>query len=235
MAKAGGPRPRALAGIFSGYFLVVAVLAYVLAGSLSPYDAPGYIRWIGAAYVLLGAAAMVGVCVAAVRRAWALDERMDRLEAEERVALDAAREAVAPPVVPAPAPQVSSAGPSDADVEQLLADLHRIGQSAAAEPEPAEVPPRHGGALKETSDLRFAMDELDRLREVRQVIVAYAAGPAVASAGLLGVFTSLMPASDGMLTDVWLNAFVGIAGLGGLVGVAAYAGIALRRLRRLAD
>ncbi|HYM40797.1 MAG TPA: hypothetical protein VEY12_11785, partial [Thermoplasmata archaeon] len=195
MAKAGGLRPRALGGIFGGYFLVAILVAYFLAGPISPYDAPGYIRWIGAAYVLLGAAALVGVCVGALRRATTLDARLFQLEAEERALLDAARKAAAQGTASprAAAEPVSAAEQADAEVEQLLMDLHRIGESVAAEPAPDEEPaaePEQG--IRATADLRVATGELERLGKIRKTVGAFAAGPAIASAGVLGLFAALL-------------------------------------------
>ncbi len=231
MAKAGGLRPRALAGIFGGYFLLAFVLAYILAGIIAPYDAPGYIRWILAAFVLLGALVLVGVCTGALRRARALDDRLDALEWEEQEALEYARQAAAEPHTdPLTTASAAETEPTDADVDQLLMDLHRLGTEEAVEPEPAAesapVP-----ALKTTAELRFAADDLNRLRKVRGSLASLAAGPAIASAFLVGVFASLLPASDGMLSDVWLNTFVGLAGLLGLLGVAVYAGATFRMPR----
>ncbi len=224
MAKEGGARARSLAAGFGGYFVAVSLVAYFLASYIAPYDAPGYIRWILSAYVLLGSAVLVGVCAGAARRATRLDDRIDELVWEEGQALDAARQAADASV--APALRRDPAGePTDADVEQLLLDLHELGTTAA---EPALAPEP---GLRATADLRFAATEIERLKKVRKSVAAWAAGPAVAAAALVGMFAMLIPASDGMLTDLWTNTFVGMAGILGLMGVAAYAAASFRGSR----
>ena len=207
-------------------FVLVILIAYVLAGPISPYDAPGYIRWLLAAYVLVESLALVGICSGAIRRARTLDERLDALAWQERDALDRARHGAEARRMPPPdaAPLTE---PTDADVDQLLSDLHRLSSSAAAQPEP-EPEPEPQPVVKPTEELRFATGEIERLTSARGAVAAYAAGPALAAAVWTGVLASLLPASDGMLTDVWMNTFVGLVGVFSIIGVAAYAAASFR-------
>lgn len=226
MAKARGLRPRALSGIFGAYFLVVIALAYFLSSPVSVYVDLGATRWICLAYALLGAAMLGAVCVAAVRRWATLDTRLMELEhVAHQVAAAASRDTGAP-----------TAEPTDRDVDQLLEDLSQIEETA--EQEKADValtaltlaPPP---ADSDLPDERAR--EIRRVRRALDAVGAYAAGPAVASSVLLGVFTALTPGADGMLVaNLQLNAFVGLAGLGCLAGIAVYAAVSFRQLRRRA-
>lgn len=232
MATAREPRARKLSIVFGAYFLVVIGAAFFLSAPVAVYVDPGATRWICAAYVLLGGLLLVGVCLGAVRRWTRLDGRVGELE-------DAGREAMRVPQadVPKRSPNENlPAGlPSDRDVERLLTELHAIGE-AAATGNPLKEPEAQRGPAVEAAELRDARTrEMRRLRKVRDAVAATAAGPALGSAVLLGVFTALLPSSDGMLiANLQLNAFVGLAGLGGLVGLVAYAGTAFRQLGRRA-
>jgi hypothetical protein len=232
MAKARGLRPRTLAGIFGAYFLLAILLAYFLSPTVSPYVDPGATSWICAAYMLLGAVVLVGVCAGAVRRWMHLEAHLAELEDAQSEALSSmfsAPEAAAPPAEE----HVPASEPTDRDVDQLLEDLHRLGQTAAA----ADAPPPERAARPfadpRSHDGVEAEREIRRVRRVLEAVPAFAAGPAFASSVLLGVFASLLPASDGMLVaNLQLNAFVGVAGLACLVGLLAYAGAAFRQVGR---
>lgn len=240
MAKAGEPRLRTLSAVFGLYLLLVVAVAYVLAPAAVVYLDPGATFWILAAYLLLGALALVGVCAAAVRAAMRLDARLRGLGALQRkdagatpTAVNAADDDVAP-VLGLGTPD---ALPTDEDVERLLLDLRRVGEEAVARawpsPEPEGLSRRAAEAAARLRDARGR--EIRRLTKAREAVAATAAGPAVASIGLLGVFAALLPASDGMLlANLQLNAIVGVAGLGGLIGIAAYAAAAFRQLSRRA-
>ena len=98
------------------------------------------------------------------------------------------------------------------------------------EPAPAPQEP----ADDEAEGLRAARArEIERLKRVRDAVAASAAGPAVASLGVIGVFAALLPATDGMLlANLQFNAFLEFVGLAYLVGTGAYAGLAFRALGR---
>ncbi len=232
MAKARGPRPRTLAVVFGAYFLFIIVLAYLLSPTVAGYVDPGATRWLNLAYALLGAVLLAGVSVGAVRRWMRLDARLAELEyvaTAVHAAAPATRVASSPP---APV-TVHASEPTDQEVDQLLEDLHKIGDIAegamtAEEPETMSAPPVPAEELTVERQR-----EIRRIRRVLESVGAYAAGPAVASSVLLGVFTAMMPASDGMLlTDLQLNAFVGLSGVGCLVGLVLYAAAAFRQVAR---
>ncbi len=234
MAKTRGPRPRTLAIVFGAYFLLILVLAYILSPTVAGYVDPVATRWLNLVYALLGAVLLAGVSLGAVRRWMRLDARLAELEYVES-ALHAAAPVtrVAPPPLAAATDPASE--PTDRDVDQLLEDLHKIGDSAegampAEEPETMSEPP------VPTEELTMERQrEIRRVRRVLEAVGAYAAGPAVASSVLLGVFTALTPASDGMLlANLQLNAFVGLSGVGCLVGLVVYAAAALRQVGRRA-
>lgn len=229
MAKARRVRSRTLSLAFGAYVLVVLGVTFFVSAPLSVYVDPGATRWISAAYVLLGALVLVSVCVGAVARSARLDARLAELEGALREA-----PAAAPAGVPASPLEEGAlpAEPSDRDVDQLLEELHRIGETAA-EAGPGEEPEAPSRRVVEaTAELRVARSrEFRRLTKIRDAVAATAAGPAIASAGLLGVFATLLPASDGMLLgNLQLNAFLGLAGLGWLVGLPIYAGVSFHRL-----
>ncbi len=229
MATARRVRPRTLSLVFGAYVVVVFGVTFFVSTPLSIYVDPGATRWICAAYVLLGALVLVAVCVGAFARSARLDARLAELEDAQREA-----PAAAPAGVPASPLEEAAlpAEPSDQDVDQLLEELHHIGE-AAAEAGPGEEPEAPSGQMAEaTAGLREARSrEFRRLTRIRDAVAATAAGPAIASAGLLGVFATLLPASNGMLLgNLQLNAFLGLAGLGWLVGLPIYAGVSFHRL-----
>lgn len=176
MPEVRGVRPRTLSAVFGTYFLVVIVVAFIAADPVAVYVMPSATFWISAAYVLLGAVALVGICAGALVRAGHLEDRI--------VELNALRD--------------------------------RVGR---------EIP---GVAVRTAPEAR----ELERLSEVRDAVAITVFGPAVAAIGVIGGFAPVLPAADGMLlSDLRLNAFLGLAGVGCLVGVAAYGLLAFRQLR----
>ncbi len=231
MAGTRGPRLRGLSVGFAVYLLAAAFVIYFVSPTLSGYVDPSSTRWIWTAYLLLGTLALVAACLGAVRRASKLDARIEAFEQEERLVLETAtarssasfsRNGAAPPV------------PSDQDVDRLLKELERVGESAASDPDPGEVDESNlGRVLDEAAILRERRGrEVPRLRRARDAVSAAAAGPAVASLGVIGLFAALMPATDGMLlADLQLNAFFGFLGLAWLVGLAGYGIAAFRRTK----
>lgn len=232
MAKAGEPRLRALSAGFGAYFVLMVLLAYLVAPAVAAYVDPGATFWILTAYVILAALGLLGVCLAAMRRAMRLDERLDALEDLQRRGR-AARSTTSD----GPEYDVENGAPSDLptdeDVDRLLVDLRRIGEEAVAKAwrTGESEAPAHGAA-EEAARLREARGrEVHRLIWVREAMATAAAGPAVASLAILGVCAALLPAADGMLlANLRFNAFLGLAGLGGLVGVAAYAAAVFRHI-----
>lgn len=234
MAQARGLPLRTLSVVFGAYFLVILVVAYALSPTIAPYVWPAATRWITAAYVLLGAVVLVGVSLVALRRWTRLDARLAELEVAQREDLMlAATEAPASTAGQGAHPPI----PSDQDVEELLRELHEIGEEVAVDKRLSEDRTTRAEPPDEaTAKLRKARSrEIRRLMAVRDAVARAAAGPVVASALLLGVFAALLPASDAMLVaDLRLNAFLGVAGAGCLAGIVAYAAAAFRRLGRRA-
>lgn len=231
MAGTRGPRFRGLSAGFAAYLLAAAFVTYFLSPTVSQYVDPGATRWIWTAYLLLGTVALVGACLGALRRAAGIDARIEELEQEERWVLEAAtarsRASLSSRSADPPAP-------SDRDVDRLLEELEQVGNSASVDPEPGEVDAAELGRVLDEAAVRRERRgrEVPRLRRARDAVAAAAAGPAVASLGVIGLFAALMPATDGLLlADLRLNAFFGLFGVAWLVGLAGYAAAAFRRTR----
>ncbi len=238
MAKAAEPRPRRLSAGFGAYFVIVTVLAYVLAPQLSAYVDPGATLEVLAAYALLGALALVGLGAGALRHAHRLDERIDDLEDELRHLRRGEGGRGRPPVRPTPQePPAVDSGSADHEVALLLDGLETISEAASAEveaPEALEPQPDAGPGEAELLAAAHAR-EIERLRRARGAVAVTLAGPAVAAIAIVGAFAPLLPAADGMLlADLRFNAFLGVTGLGSLAGLAAYAGASFRQLARRA-
>lgn len=220
-------RAGKLAGAFVVYTGAVFGVMYFVSSYVAPYVWPAATRWILAAYVLLGALGLLASCLGGLRRASRLDELIGDLEKE-------ARRSAPVPVAPPPPPPAEPETPSDEDVEDLLTELHRISQAVEAgrrafeEPE-APPAPEDGEAAK----LRAArLREIRRLRALRESVTAAIAGPAFASAAVLGVFASLLPGADGfLLSNLQVNAWLGLTGAAWLAGIAGYAIASFRGVR----
>ncbi len=230
MAERRRPRPRTLAVAFGAYTVVAIGAAYLLAPTIAGYVMPSATFWISAAYVVLGAGALLGICALGMRMARRLDMRIDGLLLRRRQARAAA---VAPPGTPRP-PPVTDSGSADHEVDQLMAELQRVSAVALAE-NPAML---EGAEAEMASEGFSALEalEMEQLKEVRDAVAITLVGPAVAAVALVGAFAPLLPAADGMLiSDLQLNAFVGVAGVAVLAGVVAYAAASLRQLARRAS
>ena len=199
MAKAAEPRPRRLSAGFGAYFLVVLVFAYVLSPRVAAYVDPGATLWILAAYMLLGALALVGLGAGALRRARRLDERIDDLEASRRRVRRAATQSRTPgPKAPRHTEPVVDSGSPDREVELLLDGLQTISDSVSAEiyaPEALGVDPEtdperdtEGLEALAAADLR----EVGRLRRARDAVAATLVGPAVAAVAIVGAFAPFL-------------------------------------------
>lgn len=208
MARAAEPRPRRLAAGFAAYASAVTVFAYWYSPQVAPYVDPGATFWISAAYVLLGAIAVVGISGAAFVRARKLEHRAEQLEALRR----RVRELENPG---GRMKLVTDSGSAETEVEALLDGLSQMTAPSAVD----EV-------LKEETW------EMGRLRNARDAVGSVALGPAMAAVALMGFFAPLLPASDGMLlTNLTLSAFLGITGLGCLVGIPVYAAVGFHQIR----
>lgn len=230
MAGTHALRFRRLSAGFAAYLLVAVLLAFYVSATATRFVDAAATPWMCAAYLLLGAVALACVCLAAVRRGARLDARIEELAQEERWVLEALPARGSPTVSPGgEEPPV----PSDRDVDRLLDELHRLGAAADVEPHPGEsADAAFDRALDEAAGLRERhAREVPGLRRARNAVAAAAAGPAVASLGVIGLFAALLPGADGMLLmDARLNAFVGILGLAWLAGIAVYAVAAFHRL-----
>ncbi len=231
MAGTHGLRFRRVSAGFGIYLLVAALLAFYVSPTAAGYVDSSATPWMCTTYLLLGALALVGVCVGAVRRAARLDARIDELDQEERWVLEAL-------TVRGRAPSARAGEeapiPSDEEVDRLLDELHRLGAAAAVEPEPGEsTEAALERALDEAAELRERHGRaVPVLRWARTAGAAAAAGPAVASLGVIGLFAALLPAADGpLLADPRTHAFLALLGVAWLAGVAGYAAAAFRRLR----
>lgn len=238
MAVAREPRPRRLAGAFGAYVLILVGLAFYLSPTIAGYVDPGATFWICAAYVLLGALALAGICAGAVARARSLDARVDDLEVVRRSRpIPTPTRQATTEVTTAPVLTPVDSGSADHEVDALLDSLQRMSDAASSE---AHARPESGAGLE--LEPRFVEDlrmpdarEIERLRAARDAVAVTVLGPALAAIALVGAFATLLPGSDGMLlANLQLNAFVGVAGLGSLVGLGAYAAAAFRQIRRRA-
>lgn len=228
MAKAVEPRPRRLSAVFAVYLLVVLALTYYVSPQVAPYVDPGATFWILTAFVLLGSAALLGVCAGGISRAGKLDLRIEQFEAARRRARSAVAQA------PPPRALLADSGSADHEVEALLEGLSEIGEVALAVDPVGDPDPEPSGSAVE--ELIGAEEwEIQRLRRARDAVAATVAGPAVAAVLLVGVVAPMLPASDGLLlANLPLNAFLGLAGVGWLVGIAGYAAAGFRHLKRVA-
>lgn len=230
MPKARPPRPRALSAGFGAYFFLVVLLAYLFSPQVAGYVDPGATFWICAAFVLLGALAIAGLGAGALARARSLDARLDQLESVRR----RVRQIQGPILrrqaeAPRPRVSVNDSGSADLEVEALLDGLAESADGNGVEPGWAEPEP---GPSAIDDLLKADAWEIERVRKARDALPIALVGPAVAAIALVGLFAPLLPGADGMLlSNLSLNAFLGMAGLGVLVGLAAYAGAAFRQLR----
>ncbi len=217
LSKAVGPRVRARAALFGAYSFVVFLLAYLAAPSVVSYLWPSETRWVVTAYAVVAALGLVGMAVGGSRRAARLDARLDQIEGERRET--ASRfQASEPLEMPDP--------PTDQDVDRLLTELHQTRSIVEAGDSPYEDVP---DALPLSESGRAVEARL--LEGRRATVPAAVAGPAFACAVVVGLYTSLLPASDGLLlSDPQLNALLWLAGAGWLLGIAGYA---IRSLRAL--
>ncbi len=229
MARAVEPRPRRLAAGFAVYAIVVTAAAYWFSPQIAPYVDPGATFWISAAFVVLGASALAGICSGALSRARKLEARLEELEALQRRVHELENPARPPPPDRVREMVVTDSGSAEHEVEALLDGVADITGRLQRPPAPTPSPSSESSAVA----LLLERDtwEMTRLRRARDAISAAAAGPAVAAIGLLGFFAPLLPASDGMLlSNLPLAAFFGVAGLGVLVGLPVYAAAAFRQV-----
>ncbi len=229
MARAIEPRPRRLAAGFAAFAVVVTAAAYWFSPQIAPYVDPGATFWISTAYVVLGAAALAGICGGALSRARKLEARLEELEALQRRVHELENPAQPPIPDRVRAIAVTDSGSAEQEVEALLDGVADIKDRLGKPPAPS--PPPTSGSSAVALLLERDTWEMTRLRRARDALGAAAAGPAVAAIGLLGFFAPLLPASDGMLlSNLPLAAFFGVAGLGVLVGLPVYAAAAFRQV-----
>ena len=236
MAKAGEPRPRTLSAGFGAYFVLVLVLAYLLAPRATAYVDPGAIFWVLAAYVVLGGVALVGVGTGALGRARRLDERIDALLADRSRARASGRGRRRPPAKAPPAGEaVVDSGSPEQEIAALLDGLEAIGGEVEADLEALDGSTKAAEATAhDLASLAAAEErEVARLERARAAVAISLVGPALAAIAIVGAFAPLLPAADGMLlADFRLSAFLGLAGAGSLVGLAAYTSAAFWQIHR---
>ena len=238
MASQRGLRPRVLSAVFGVYFLVMALAAWYSGQTLGYHYSPDVTRFSFMVFLIAGAIFLVGVAVAAVLGARSLDARIDRLSAaseadevvfEEVVTDEPIPDEVPPPLVETPAP---SGDHVDRDIDELLVSLQEMEQDAetteaageVAE-DPASEPATKPAPAAEPRPAASAVDSrrLAMLRKKRDGIVAYFAGPALASIGAIGISAAMLPGSDEFLQtyfEINTSLLLGLAYT--FVGIAAY-------------
>ena len=227
-------RPRTLAVLFGVYFLVMAVIAAWAGASLGYHYTVDITRWTFTIYLLVGAIFLVGIGLGAAWTAKTLDARIEKLSGadasddevlEEVVVEETVGDDVPPPLEDAPAP---SGDHVDGDSDELLVSLQEMEQEAETveETEPEEPAPRLARAARagpSRSRDAEASGRASALRQKRDSVVSFFAGPAVAAIGVIGISAAMLPGSDAFLQSYFqLNTGL-LLGLGySFVGIAAY-------------
>jgi hypothetical protein len=226
-------RPRTLAIGFAVYFLVMALIAYWAGVTLGYHYTVDITRWTFTIYLLVGAVFLVAVGLGAVWTGRSLDAKLEKAAArgasdddviEEVAVEETVSDDVPPPLAEDPAPAGDHV---DRDIDELLVSLqemeHDVETSDTAEPEE----PRPARAARATSRgpmaSRADAQRESALRQKRDSVVSYFAGPAVAAIGAIGISAAMLPGSDAFLQSYSdLNTGL-LLGLGySFVGIAAY-------------
>lgn len=226
-------RPRTLALGFGVYFLVMAIIAYWAGVSLGYHYTVDITRWTFTIYLVVGAIFLVAIGLGAVWTGKSLDTRIEQASAqgasddevvEEVVVEETVTDDVPPPLQEEPAPAGDHV---DRDIDELLVSLQEMEQDAetagSTEEEAAPEPPRTSTRPKAGTMGKAGSSTADQLREKRNSIVSYFAGPALAAIGAIGVSGAMLPGSDAFLQSYFeLNTAL-LLGLGySFVGIAAY-------------
>lgn len=236
MASERASRPRTLSAVFGVYFLLMAMIAWYSGQTLGYRYSIDVTRYTFTIYLVAAAVFLVGVIVAAVLAARSLDNRIERLESSASPNEEAVEEVVVeeetPDAVPPPLEEsvVPTGDHVDRDIDELLVSLQEMEQEAgtAENVEPVEAPASRPRSAQPAAGPRFAASawedrRLSALRKKRDRVVAYFAGPALASIGAIGISAAMLPGSDAFLqTSYQLNTSL-LLGLGySFVGIAAY-------------
>lgn len=231
-------RPRTLAAVFGVYFLLMAVIAWYSGQTLGYHYAVDTTRFTFTIFLIAGAIFLVGTGLAAVLTGRSLDARVASLEAsaepegevlEEVIVEEATPDEMPPPLEESPAP---SGDHVDRDIDELLVSLQEMEDDAGASEEAAEAvveaqepaanpAPRPVGAkpVASSADTR----RLAMLRRKRDRLVAYFAGPTLASIGAIGISAAMLPGADQFLqTYSQLNTALLLGLAYSFVGIAAY-------------
>ncbi len=227
-------RPRTLAMGFGVYFLVMAIIAYWAGVSLGYHYTIDITRWTFTIYLLVGAVFLVAIGLGAVWTGRSLDAKIEKASGasasddeviEEVVVEETISDDVPPPLQEDPAP---SGDHVDRDIDELLVSLQEMEQEAetsvpAEEEEPEPQPTRSAARSKSGAASKADVSTAERLREKRNGVVSYFAGPALAAIGAIGVSAAMLPGSDAFLQSYFeLNTSL-LLGLGySFVGIAAY-------------
>lgn len=227
-------RPRTLAVLFGVYFLVMALIAAWAGLTLGYHYTVDITRWTFTAYLLVGAIFLVGTGLGAVWTARSLDARIEKLSSaagsddevvEEVVVEEPLGDDVPPPLEDAPA---GAGDHVDRDIDELLVSLQEMEQEAETveevEAEPRRARPARAPKEKVVrSEDREATKRASALRQKRDSVVAYFAGPALAAIGAIGISAAMLPGSDAFLQSYFdLNTGL-LLGLGySFAGIAAY-------------
>lgn len=227
-------RPRTLAVLFGVYFLVMALIAAWAGLSLGYHYTVDITRWTFTIYLLVGAIFLVGTGLGAAWSARSLDARIEKLSGgdasdeevvEEVVLEETVGDDVPPPLEDAPA---GSGEHVDRDIDELLVSLQEMEQEAetveeAESEEPGPKPARAAKAETPRSEDRESARRATTLRQKRDSVVSYFAGPALVAIGAIGISAAMLPGSDAFLQSHFeLNTGL-LLGLGySFVGIAAY-------------
>lgn len=196
-------RPRSLAAIFGGYFVVVFLAAFFFARDLtSPwYDADLSFK-VYAVFLVTAAVILVGLAAIAVNRSQFLDRRI--VELHERLgAAEPPGASLAAMAGELPPPLPETKDQADKDIDDLLMSLSEIEATSAQEAERLEGAPSSESAEPEAAAARPAESDLskrlERVRRMRRAVPRYVLGPAAVSIVVLGVCGIMLPGSSGFL------------------------------------
>ncbi len=219
---------------FGVYFLVMAIISWYAAITLQYHYAVDITRWTFTIYLVVGAVFLVAIGLGAVWTGKTLDARLEKSSGDgasddevvdEVVVEETMTDDVPPPLAEEPA------GPSgdhvDRDIDELLVSLQEMEQDAetqTVEPEETAPPARAAkGTAKASAESRAGSKRESRLRQKRDSVVSYFAGPAVAAIGAIGISAAMLPGSDVFLQSSFELNMGLLLGLGySFVGIAAY-------------
>lgn len=236
MASERVSRPRTLSAIFGVYFLLMAIIAWYSGQSLGYHYSVDITRYSFTIFLVAGAVLLIGLVVAALYTSRSLDARIAKLEAtaapdeeifEEVVIEEPIPDEVPPPLEEAEAPAGDHV---DRDIDELLVSLQEMEQDAETEEEaePVLAPVSRSRTESRTVEARPAASasdtkRLSALRKKRDGLVAYFAGPALASIGAVGISAAMLPGSDAFLQSYWqLNTSLLLGLAYTFIGIAAY-------------